>query len=648
MRRLILILLCGEMLAGTGLAQTSPVMQPYSPGMMTDSKGHEWYVEQNGSLQRQGDSPSMIGSCAVLQIAGQTFYTQQAQVSSDGMEMRMTSSQAMGGVNVTRAITLMGREGALRFVEELTNATARDLSLSVELRHGFGGSAREVVSDLGRVFKDGLADQESGIAGLPQDAEGSAPALLILARSPRSMMPLKIRVQNKYQVSITCQLTLAAGETCSLVHALAQVDLPPAADAARLAGAFAPLRLDRLAKGLPKSVIKTAVNLGGPAFSTEPVSWFPKDYWGLAPAGSDQLAFGKGSLLKGRMEGGAVSWHRGNTTLQVPRERVAAVAGPAFTGDGRSWLWLRDGQRWLGALKQPEWKFVLNNNAELPVKKLDRLVFARPSDEFNKPDGLLVELASGERLSVVPEGEVPLKAEWGRLMTPWAGVLACQRLEGRQDSLFVLRSGSRVRARIETEHFKVKNPDWGEQEVAAEDLRRLFLPTAELEEEEPVSSYLELVDDQRLVGRVTASALSLLTEAGPLTLAPSVIRELREAGEEVQGRPRVFEADLWGGGVVRGPLQAEMLPVEGEGFRWELPVRQIVRLVNPVPVADNTLMRRIGQLIQELGHDQWKVREAATTALREMGPLAHAGMREVLKSATDAEVVRRLEELLQD
>jgi hypothetical protein len=127
-----------------------------------------------------------------------------------------------------------------------------------------------------------------------------------------------------------------------------------------------------------------------------------------------------------------------------------------------------------------------------------------------------------------------------------------------------------------------------------------------------------------------------------------VIRELREAEEEAQGRPRVFEADLWGGGVVRGPLQAELLPVEGEGFRWDLPVRQVVRLVNPVPVADSTLMRRIGQLIQELGHDQWKVRETATTALREMGPLAHAGMREMLKSATDAEVVRRLEELLQD
>lgn len=647
MRRFIIILLCGEMLACTGLAQTSPAMLPYSPGMTADSKGHDWYVEQNGSLQRQGDSPSMIGSCAVLQIAGQTFYTQQAQVTPDGRVMRMTSPQAMGGVNVTRTITLMDREGAMRYVEELTNTTARDLSLVVELRHGFGGSAREVVSDLGRVFKDVLNDQESGVAGLPQDAEGSTPALLILARSARSMAPLKIRVQNKYQVTMTFQLTLPAGETRSLVHALAQVALPPSADTAQLARAFAALRLDRLAKGLPKSVVKTAVNLGGPVFSMDPASWFPKDYWGLVPADSDQLALGKGTLLRGRMEGGSVGWRRGGTTLQVPRERVAAVSGPAFAGDGRFWLWLRDGQRWLGAMEPPGCKFALNNSSELPVQNLDRLVFARSSDEWKKPEGLLAELASGERLSVVPSGDATLRTEWGKLVTPWAGMLACQRLEGSLDSVFVLRSGSRVRARFESARFKMKTPEWGEQEIAAEELRRLFVPTAELEDEEPVVSHLELVNDQRLVGRVTASTLTLVTEAGPLTLAPSVIRELREA-EVAEGQPREFEAELWGGGVVRGPLAAGELPVEGEGFRWELPVRQVVRLVNPAPVADATLMRRIGRLIQDLGHDQWKVREAATTALREMGTLAHAGLREALKSAADAEVVRRLEELLQE
>jgi hypothetical protein len=88
--------------------------------------------------------------------------------------------------------------------------------------------------------------------------------------------------------------------------------------------------------------------------------------------------------------------------------------------------------------------------------------------------------------------------------------------------------------------------------------------------------------------------------------------------------------------------------VEGRGFVWDIPARQLRRLVNPIPVTDNSLMRRIGQLIQDLGHEQWKTRESATTALRELGPLARGSLQEALKSATDAEVARRLEELLQD
>jgi hypothetical protein len=58
-------------------------------------------------------------------------------------------------------------------------------------------------------------------------------------------------------------------------------------------------------------------------------------------------------------------------------------------------------------------------------------------------------------------------------------------------------------------------------------------------------------------------------------------------------------------------------------------------------------MRRMGQLLQDLGDAQWKVREAASSALREMGPLARGSLQEALKTSTDAEITQRLEELLQ-
>jgi hypothetical protein len=183
------------------------------------------------------------------------------------------------------------------------------------------------------------------------------------------------------------------------------------------------------------------------------------------------------------------------------------------------------------------------------------------------------------------------------------------------------------------------------------DMRRLITPLAAVvspDEEEPTSSFLDLVADQRVVARVTDSSLAMLTEGGPLSLVPASIRELRDVTEDEGISTRLFEAGLWGAGVVRGTLENTLVHVEGRGFGWDLAARQILRVVNPVPVTDHALMRRIGQLIQDLGSEQWKAREGASMALRELGPLARASLQEALKSATDAEVVRRLEELMQD
>jgi hypothetical protein len=217
--------------------------------------------------------------------------------------------------------------------------------------------------------------------------------------------------------------------------------------------------------------------------------------------------------------------------------------------------------------------------------------------------------------------------------------------------LLCLRDGTRVRALPQAGKVKLKTKSLGEQEIDLADMRRLITPlvtTVSDEDSEPATSFLELAGEQRVVARVTAATLTLLTEGGPLSLSPGSIRELRDVSEDEGAAVRVFEADLWGGGIVKGTLENDLVHAEGRGLSWDIPSRQLVRMSNPVPVTDHTLMRRIGQLIQDLGHEQWKTREAASTALRELGPLARASLQEPMKSATDAEVVRRLEELMQD
>lgn len=650
-RFLFSLLMLGSCVAPC-LAQQAPLV-PYNPSVITDDRSHEWYIEQNGVLQRNSNGPSMIGNCMLLQMSGQQFYTQQAMMSPDGKEITMTSQQPLGGISLSRRVTVLEREGVLRYVEELVNTTSRDLTVTVELRHGLNSTAREVTSNLGRPVKDVLEPGESGVLALPAAEGGNGgPALLFSIRAPKSAAPLKLRVQNKYQISVLYTLTIPAGQTQSLVHAVTQIDIPAAATAEDIAKACAPAALNRFMKGLSKNVIKTAVNLGAASGGFGLAAWQPQEFWGIKPGSSDQLALGKETLLKGKGTLSEVGIQREGGSARVMRDQVAAMAGPGFTQDELTWVWLRDGQRWLGKIEGASMEFTLNSGAGLPVQKLDRLVLAKPLEAPPALAHTMIELWSGERIAIAPEGEVQAATPWGTLTVPWTEIIAWQKPEeAALGGLLCLRDGTRVRALPPAGPVKMKTKDLGEQDMDLAQLRQLISPlalTLPEDDVEPPASFLDLAGEQRVVARVTAAQLTFLTEGGPLSLAPSSIRELRDVSADETTSLRVFEAELWGGGRVKGSLENTRLRIEGRGLSWEIPVRQMLRMANPVPVTDHALMRRIGQLIQDLGHEQWKTREAASTALRELGPLARSSLQESLKSATDAEVIRRLEDLMQD
>ncbi len=636
-----------------GILSSADAQQvPYQPGVLTDAKGHEWYIEQNGTLQRNGGGASMIGNCMALQLGNQQFYSQQPLTTAGGKEISMSAQQPYNGIAISRHITFMQREGAVRYVEEFFNTTSRDVTLTVEIRHGLNNSAHELTSNLGRVIAGQLEPQESGILALPGDSELSAPALFLSICTPKSSVPLRLRVQNKYQISIFYSLTIPAGQSQTLIHGIAQIQLDAKATPDQISKVCAPFALDRMARGLPKSVLKSATNLGLAGHGFGDVEFFPDEFWGITPGASDQLALGSDSLLKGTAAMTGLTLQREGGVFTPALEKIAAIAGPVFTDDARSWLWLLDGQRLQGTLSAESIRFTLLSGAELPVARLDRLVLAKPTVPRPPLMHPLIELLNGERIIIQPEGEFKGSSPWGEIRVPWSDLIALQKADDESfGGLLSLRDGTRIRLLPQAGKSRIKTLSLGVQEIDLADMRRCITPqgmTTSDEDAEPSTSFIDLTGGQRLVARIIGATLTLTTEAGPLSLTPASIRELRDANEDEGSLVRAIEADLWGGGIVRGVLEDERIQVEGRGFIWEIPSRHIQRVVNPIPVTDNSLMRRIGRLIQDLGHEQWKTRESATNELRELGPLAQGSLQEAMKSATDAEVARRLEELLQD
>jgi hypothetical protein len=265
----------------------------------------------------------------------------------------------------------------------------------------------------------------------------------------------------------------------------------------------------------------------------------------------------------------------------------------------------------------------------------------------------LLEFWSGERIAFQPEGNLKVDTPWGTWEVPWTEVLLLGPADSDQmGGLLHLRDGTRLRVLPAPQRVTVRTKSLGERDLDFGQLRRAVTAQAATlreDEGEPVSSFIELPGDQRLVGRVTTDRLRFLTPAGPVELAPAAIRDLHDSEEDeppASSGTRRFQAELWGGGTLAGSLANATLAVEGRGYSWAVPVAHITRMANPIPLADNALLRRTAELIQALGDSQWKKRESAQAELKELGVLAKASLQEALKQSTDAEVTRRLETLL--
>jgi hypothetical protein len=650
-----LVILCvlGAVSAVAQPQPPQPQLVPYSPNVFQDKKGNEWYIEQNGALQRNGGVPSLISSAMMLHLGTQQFYAHQPLVTQDGSEITATSPQPMNGVNVTRRITILEREGALRYVEEFANTTMRDLALTVELRHGLNNPSRTLISDTGRPVKDGLQSGESGIL-VPPNQSDAAPSVLLSLCSPGSQTVPRVSARSGFQISVFYNLNIPPGQTAVIVHGIAQAKVGAAAKGEEVAKAFQPISMRRLTKGVPKQLLRAAANVTGKSFGMDISDWNPGSYWGIEPESSDLLMLDDASRLKGRIGGGAALMKTAFGEFEVKWDDVAAYAGPGFTGSEQSWLWLRDGQRWRGMLEPPVLKFVLMAGAELELPRVNRLILRRPLEKAAAAEGKesLLEMWSGERIAFQPEGSLKVDTPWGPWSVPWTEVLLLGPAEGEQlAGLLHLRDGTRLRVLPSAERVTVLTKSFGSREVDFGQLRRAVTAQAATVPEEagePVTSFLELPGDQRLVGRVTTERLRFLTQAAPVELAPAAFRDLHESEEEEPstGGERRFQAELWGGGRLAGTLANATIAVEGRGYAWQVPLAHITRIANPVPIADNALLRRTAELIQTLGDAQWQKRESAQAELKELGVLAKASLQEALKQSTDAEVTRRLETLL--
>ena len=246
---------------------------------------------------------------------------------------------------------------------------------------------------------------------------------------------------------------------------------------------------------------------------------------------------------------------------------------------------------------------------------------------------------------------------WGRIDAPWDSIIAW--IAAEEPSLppiLLLQNGSRFRTLPPSDAIGLDTLAFGKRPILGTNLRQAIRPVAlsatSPDETEPIESFIDLAGDQRLVARITAPSIKTATSTGALTVSPAEIREwldiTEDRSEPADASGQQWQRlELWGGGIVTGRIQDSSIKVEAANLRWALPVSDIRRFSNPIPRIEESVMRRVAELIRDLGHAEWNVRQAASSELQDLGPLARGSLREALRHTADPEVVRRIEQLLQ-
>lgn len=642
---------------------------PAAMGIRTDKHGNSWNIEQNGNLGRVGSS-MMVNSGLNLYINNQQFYTYQPMMTADGKEYVLHNrlNANMMGLQVMRRIRLLDKQGVVRYLEVLTNATSNPMTINLSLRTNFSGNYKSYITNDGNSNVVMFGARESGVLVTPGSSQVNRAFVFSLCSEKSTLKP-SISSQNKYGLNYQYNVAIAPGQTVILAHAVTQVPLPNSFDRKTIRRLFRPVSLDRLQSGIPAALRKLVINYRGNASpgGISLMAGTSVEGLGVDRSSRDTLALGEKTRLLGTAACASLTIKTVYGEAEIAFEKVAALVGGNRGRRDVSRVYLRDGQVFTGEVEARGLRFVMagGGNMNLNVRNLDRLVLSKLADDgkWGRDVAAMLETYGGDRLAVREEQPLGFSG-----MTPWGDLeftlddivwLAPQEEEA-VGHYVEFKNGARNFVYLVGDRMMVDSTVFGQRELKMHEIRAVVTRTSVMRsreensvgmEEGPVilEPYLKVGGDQRIIGKVTNPRLRVLTHAETVEVTPGEIRRMKnvsdEIGHEGNGEPR-FQLELWGGGVISGYLAENFLSLRVRGRDWRVPLRDVRELVTPVPRLSETARQDLSNLIRKLGSVDWQVREKATEDLIAFGYLAKSILEKEHQTNTDPEVRRRIEQVL--
>ncbi len=509
----------------------------------TDTQGTAWMINPQAMLQVTGGQ-SMLMQAGLLAVNGNQFSSQRQQMTPDGLEYVFenysnggfagvgvpginsygpapmavpygvaTAPAAPGGMSVqaTRRIKLDLATSTVRFVESYQNTTATPVqvnfstnsSMRTMIRSALCGpsganldvatgqpGAAPVVGINGRIRRQPMnmgnvrmaVPERDCIVGL-SEGNGNFPDALFYVPSAGKVKP-EIDIQAMRTVRISYNVSVPAHATVSVVWGLSQ---------RKGAGAFSVQELKDRQKtfedrkwlaGLPKSVVKTLVNIRGdePPGSAAVLLMQPV----LDLAAQNHVERGKADVLvqdeqtqvSGVVSGSSISVETSWGKISLPLAEVALLCG-GIGADQPMRVYLRDGQVLSGRIEAKDLAYKAQDGVEakLPPEKINMLFLHAAADDGKAPPDAhtILQTHDGQRLLIGGDARLHVILPWGGLDADLGEIVSLSsRREPQPLYRMILRDGSSLFVLLQDDATVLKTLRFGPVKLSSLDLRQLW------------------------------------------------------------------------------------------------------------------------------------------------------------------------------
>ena len=582
---------------------------------MQDKLKMNWDPNNKGEI---GDGTSdCFDTAMTLSVNGKNWsLVGEIKKTKPGGEMVIHGTSSAAPVKLRRRMMFDKKKALLRYVDSFTNTSRARIDLSVSYRSTLGSSARNTISNTGRVAMSGpLGKDESGIVAF-RTRENRPSVLFHLCSVGAGNRP-NISVEGSHRhYNFLFNLKLPPGKTRAVCVTIAQRHFDSQPTAEQVTAQLKPLQ-EAATKALKlESIVGSIENLhGGRTFGGE-VSISEGtlvELEGLLKVrgidrvdNADTLILDDGQQLGGTVTASPFVVSSRLGTITISEKDVAGIVGGRGEGNPTRLL-LRNGEIITGDVK-PEGPLTIKTGSGLviPVRvdSMELLVF-----RYDEADGarlkkgeVYVRLLDGSKCLAHTNEDQKISgiAPWGEFSIAPADVVHLGHTFEPYPSYWIVdKHGSKFPAAVSAGKSPFIPTRYPDAELSISDVSALYRTlTAEkdssAEEAEPkkddanadkeapalkVKSRLELVGGARVVGKVTCEFLKISNGKRTRDIPVAIVHEL---GRDKKARESAGLAIQWvstSGEKSPGVLRTQVVPVQTAYGVWNVPASHIQRAV---------------------------------------------------------------------